>query len=206
MHNQTLGICPCTVCNADQDDAKITRAAPITFLIPTDQAWLAALQSLNLTGFEGYERSTVNSTTMQNLTDVEAVLLRGAGLAAVMYNQIQGVALTTANATDGQSFPTVLDEEANITVHVDPITRNISFTGGQNSTHDATAANSSAVDGVANRANVLFADIPVNGTVAVVMHVTDKVLQPPQDVLLDTAEGLAVGLLVADYMGDDDDD
>jgi hypothetical protein len=90
------------------------------------------------------------------------------------------------NLTDGLSLPTNFNEAGNLTVHIDPTTKNISFSGFVNST-DAAAANST---NSTNTAAVLFPDIRVKGLDGVVLHVVDKVLQPPRELYETVLTGL----------------
>jgi uncharacterized surface protein with fasciclin (FAS1) repeats len=109
--------------------------------------------------------------------------------AFVAYHTFPNRTLTTANLTDGPSLPTNFNEAGNLTVHVDPTTKNISFSGFVNST-DAAAANTTSST---NSAAVLFPDIRVKGLDGVVLHVVDKVLEPPRELL----EMVLIGLVTA---------
>jgi hypothetical protein len=127
---------------------------PATLLIPTDEAWAAALVSF---GF--------NKTTLQEIDDFK---LGVGALAVILYNEFPNVTLMRANFTNGQSLPTSYEGE-NITVHINPANGNITFTGYRNATFPASFNNT---------ANLLFPDIPVKGSNGNVMHVVDRVLVP----------------------------
>lgn len=144
-------------CNAVQGGlVNISEAG--TILVPTDEAVNDLLALAGITSIDdGFQK-------LEQLT---------ASLAIFVYHVIPNVTLTSANLTNGMSLPSALRDGGNITVQVNRTSGNISFTGFENATAP-TAVSGNSTDS----ALVLIPDIPILGTGGV-MHVINKVLQPP---------------------------
>jgi hypothetical protein len=169
LYVRTPHLSPAPCCTA-VDRNLYDFSPPSTILVPTDEAWKKVLSEAGL-----------NTTDLQELSGIEHVVARGASLAIILYHELPDVTLTSANITDGQSFPTSLKGAGNITVH--KTAGNISFVGYVNVTAGETPAN--------NTAHVLYPDIRVNGT-GVLLHIVDAVLAPPEEAFTETTEGLSV--------------
>jgi hypothetical protein len=101
-------------------------------------------------------------------------IVLGISIAALLDYHIIGVAVPTANLSNGQTLPTNLTG-GNITIIRNPQNPgNITFAGAANKPD--TAANNT------NIAAILVKDIPVVGHPAILMDVVDKVLVPPETV------------------------
>jgi uncharacterized surface protein with fasciclin (FAS1) repeats len=149
-------------CNAVQGGlVNISEAG--TILVPTDEAVYDLLALAGITSIDD---------SFQKLEQLTASLL-----AIFVYHVIPNVTLTSANLTNGMSLPSALRDGGNITVQVNGTSGNISFTGFENATAPTADSSNST-----NSALVLRPDIPILGTGGV-MHVINKVLQPPMGAL-----------------------
>lgn len=142
-----------------------------TILVPTDEAVYHLLALAGITSIDD---------SFQKLEQLTASLL-----AIFVYHVIPNVTLTSANLTNGMSLPSALRDGGNFTVQVNCTSGNISFTGFKNATAP-TADSGNSTNDVTNSALVLRPDIPILGTGGV-MHIINKVLQPPLGAFIKSA-------------------